>query len=181
LDQFRGLKEGLNSRLPLKHRKRGQYARPTYTRTILGFIACAATYFEQGGYDDDAKAFKDFCFDVFDSDRAESAFGRRYEVDADCTRKQAYEGAVRLLKYAGVRLRYQQVKYGEDNWDLFMEQIKEMKAREQERNEGFEETLDDMDDALTRIRNGDETTIQAVLQLAKEFEEDGIMEEDEYM
>jgi uncharacterized protein (UPF0305 family) len=102
-------------------------------------------------------------------------------VDADCTRKQAYEGAVRLLKYAGVRLRYQQVNYGEDNWDLFMEQIKEMKAREQERDEGFEETLDDMDDALTRIRNGDETTIQAVLQLAKEFEEDGIMEEDEYV
>ena len=181
MSQFGGLKGGIDSRLPLKHRKRGRYAKPTYTRTILGFIARAAAHFEQGGYGDDATAFKEFCFDVFDSDRAESAFGRPYEVDTDCTRKQAYEGAVRLLKYAGVRLRRQQLQHGEDNWDLFIEQIKEMKARAEERDEEFEETLNDMDDALTRIRNGDEATIQAVLELAKEFEEDGILEEDEYM
>ena len=143
-------------------------------------IACAATYFEQGGYDDDAQAFKDFCFDVFDSDRAESAFGRRYEVNTDCARKEAYESAVRLLKYAGVRLSYQQRQHGEDNWDLFMEQIREMKQRAQERDEGFEETLNSMDDAFTRIHNGDEATIQAVLQLSKEFEEDGILEEADY-
>jgi hypothetical protein len=79
---------------------------------------------------------------------------------------------VTLLRNAAVRLRQQNLKYGEDTWNLLLDQVRGMNARERKRKEISEKTLDEMDDALAKIRNGDQAMIQAVLEMAKEFEEE---------
>lgn len=164
------MKERYNTKFPTKDKDRRQYAKPTYTRQILGFIARAVAYLQQGGYEDDAAAFRAFCFDVLDSDRAEEAFDISYDVKKDCTRREAYREAVKLLKCAGPLLR----SHGEGSWDMFMDEFRAMKAREWKRKEeGLEKTLDDMDDVDAKIDKGDQVTIDAVLELAKEMEEEG--------
>ena len=179
LHQLNNAKEGFNNRIPIKHRKRKPYAAPTYDRMVLGNIACAAAYFERAGCYGDANAFKEFCSDAFDTSKVEEAFAVRYKLSKGSTREEDYKAAVALLRNAAVRLREQNLKYGEDTWNLLMEQVRGMIARERERKEISEKTLDEMDDALAKIRNGDQAMIQAVLEMAMEFEEEDASHEDE--
>ena len=74
---------------------------------------------------------------------------------------------VHLIKLAGVALADQKKRYGEDNWDLFMGQIKAMKARERERKRSRRDMVEDIETDLTRIRGGDEGVIENVTRAAR--------------
>lgn len=123
--------------------------------------------FERGGWQEDSNAFREFCQDIFDTDKVEEAFVLRYEIKENRTPNEFFADAQVFLKLAGVALAKQKKKYGEDNWDLFMEQVKAMKARERRRKENGHDLVEDTEDMLAQIRNGDSGIKQTVVAAAK--------------
>lgn len=73
-----------------------------------------------------------------------------------------------------MKLHDQQVNRGEDNWTLFLREVKAMKVRAREKNASSEQEVDDIDGELTRIRNGDRAMIESVYEMARRFIEEAI-------
>ena len=164
LHQFSSVKQGFSNRFPIKYRKRKPYAAPTYDRVVLQELACAVAYLERAGCNEYAEQFKKSFLTTFDTDKFKEAFAVRYKLSKDSTPEEDFKAAMLLLRNAAVRLRQQNLKYGEEAWNLLVEEVKQIVKREREIKEFSGTMLDELDDALNRVRSGDQAMIQAVLQ-----------------